>query len=599
MIPGKDENTKLKTEFPGNGETDTFLASKQTQHNLSRSVNSEKGFMKDIFIVAFYKRLSNAFSWRFVLFVSFVYGINQGLGESWITLACTFYFSDPVPKGLDLPEERVQKISGFANVPWEVKSIYGIISDNFPVFGYRRIPYIFFAGILGLFSFIGLSVYSNSIFMIAIFLFFGNLSMASPDVMIDASVAEKCRDQPEFASDLQSLCWGSFAMGAIFAYGTGGYLYDEFSSQGLFALCVISALVLIYPAFSNWLGDQDMSTSTEDFWIKQRQRTFCGKVQNILNEKKKKAIIKLSFAILGISFTLGLLGGADLETSLFELASFITVVSVVYLIYHYEYSISPILAKASIYIFLGNALQPSSVVLTYWLRDVYPHCHENLVFDPVAGKNISVPADFTKSPCFSADFISNLSVVGYVCFLLGTVVYNKYFSSWPYRRIYTFTQICLFLAGMLDLVLVTRVNLALGIPDYVFVIGDEVIGDVIGRLNTMPLFILAAGVCPPGIEATLFSFNMGLSNFGSVLASYFGLGLLRLLGTSHKTGFHNLGLYIFVRTCFKLLPLALIPFLIPDKSPSDSFLENSKDEGSSTDSFTDKLGEDSEATEIE
>ena len=48
------------------------------------------------------------------------------------------------------------------------------------------------------------------------------------------------------------------------------------------------------------------------------------------------------------------------------------------------------------------------------------------------------------------------------------------------------------LEGFLDLVLVMRWNLAIGVPDTVFIFGDELIGDLILRFNTMPLFVLAA-----------------------------------------------------------------------------------------------------------
>lgn len=46
--------------------------------------------------------------------------------------------------------------------------------------------------------------------------------------------------------------------------------------------------------------------------------------------------------------------------------------------------------------------------------------------------------------------------------------------------------------GFLDLVLVMRWNLAFGIPDSMFMIGDEIFSQLMLRLNTMPLFVLAA-----------------------------------------------------------------------------------------------------------
>ena len=88
--------------------------------------------------------------------------------------------------------------------------MYGILSDTLPVQGYHRTPYILAAALSGCVSWFGLGVIvTGSVAVVAIFLLIANYSIASPDVIIDASVAERCRDRPEFASDLQTLCWGA------------------------------------------------------------------------------------------------------------------------------------------------------------------------------------------------------------------------------------------------------------------------------------------------------------------------------------------------------------------------------------------------------
>ena len=60
-------------------------------------------------------------------------------------------------------------------------------------------------------------------------------------------------------------------------------------------------------------------------------------------------------------------------------------------------------------------------------------------------------------------------------------------------------------------------------------LGDEVVGPVVSRWNTMPLFVLAASLCPPGSEATYFATAMGLSNFGGSVGEYAGVGLMALM----------------------------------------------------------------------
>lgn len=552
-------------------------------------------------IYTYFSRLSSAFGLKYVLFVMFVYGVNQGVGETWSSVATNFYFSDPVPKGINLSEERAQKILGFANVPWQVKSIYGIVSDLIPIRGLKRTPYIFIAGIVGFISWISLWLFeldADNLLLIGILLFFGSFSIASPDVMIDASVAERCRVYPTFASDLQTLCWGSFAVGAILSSLTGGRLYEMFTSRGLFGINSTTGLIILLPSYYGWLKEKPVSQSGKrtyepiagstqvgngetigDFNIPNGKGTseprssvqlsVWQRLRAALNDSEQGAIIKMSLVFLIVSFGLGTLAELNFSTPVLVFVTFLVTVFVTWLVCYFEYRISTTLAKASVYIFLSAAMQPSSVIISYWVRDVYPNCQED-----------ASEFNLQLSPCFSATFITNLSVVGYGCFLIGTACYNRYFSLWPYKKIYFWSQLSLFLCGFLDLILVSRLNLVFGIPDYVFILGDEAISDIIGRLNTMPLFILAASVCPEGIEATLFAFNMGLGNFGANVASYYGMGLLHWLDLSHETGFTNLRTYVFVRTLFRLVPLMLIPVLLPDGSPSDSLLPTQPEKSS-------------------
>lgn len=51
-----------------------------------------------------------------------------------------------------------------------------------------------------------------------------------------------------------------------------------------------------------------------------------------------------------------------------------------------------------------------------------------------------------------------------------------------------------------DLLWVTRANVRYGVSDKVFVLGQELIGPIVSRLATMPVFVLAAQLCPDNVE---------------------------------------------------------------------------------------------------
>jgi len=595
-------------------------------------------------VAKYYRRLTEAFGWRFVAIVSIVYGLNQGMGEAFFEFGGQYLLSDEPPDGYGLNANRMESISGFANVPWQIKSVYGILSDSFPIVGYHRSPYVVIAGIFGVLSWGALWLVPLSLGMVATMLFLGNLSVASPDVMIDASVAERCRTHPNFASDLQTLCWASFGLGKIFASSTMGVILATFGSRSMFGLTSLTSIAMLLPAIFNWLTEEPRSTerllsevripssspSTEPSTMtrnegirvsEQDQRPenslyhptsqvsyasgyasvsaiedielssqsddtgtsriygqdtsdysetamaphgCVGRLRHAFRDPLSGPIYYLSFIVMGISISMGFVAKQSEDYLVVFGAAILTTLAISIAVLRLEGKVSLRLAKASCYIFLANAIQPTSALLFLWSKRDERFCGDN---------ESACPGKFCPRPCFSEEFIAMVDVVGYVVFVVGTSMYNKYLSLWPYRRIWRVTQIALTFVSLLDLVFVCRWNLAIGIPDKAFIMGDEILSDLIARLNTMPLFVLAAATCPPGVEATLFALNMGLSNFGGTLGKYHGLGLMWVFGGVTGPEFANLDYFVLVRSLMRLLPILLIPMLVPTGTPQTETFE--------------------------
>jgi len=91
----------------------------------------------------------------------------------------------------------------------------------------------------------------------------------------------------------------------------------------------------------------------------------------------------------------------------------------------------------------------------------------------------------------------------------------------------------------------------------------------------MPVLVLAAKLCPPGVEATLFATLMSISNAGGVAGGLVGAGLTQLLGVS-RDNFENLALLIAVCNLSSLLPLPLLG-LLPDESPNANGAQTKND----------------------
>lgn len=87
----------------------------------------------------------------------------------------------------------------------------------------------------------------------------------------------------------------------------------------------------------------------------------------------------------------------------------------------------------------------------------------------------------------------------------------------------------------------------------------------IRRIKWMPLLVLAARLCPAGIEGTFFALLMSVDNVGMLSASWAGGLLLQATGIRRKN-FKYLWLTVLIRNIMVLFPLPFLG-LIPNTDP--------------------------------
>ena len=154
--------------------------------------------------------------------------------------------------------------------------------------------------------------------------------------------------------------------------------------------------------------------------------------------------------------------------------------------------------------------------------------------------------------------------------LLGVLVYQKILKDYSFRSLLFWAQLLYGISGMLDLIMVLRLNVKLGIPDYLFAILDESSMHVINKIKWMPMLVLSAKICPSGIEGTFFALIMSIENIGVLSSSWGGGLLLHLLNVTH-TDFKNLWLAILIRNIMRVSPLVML-FLVPKSDKSSTLL---------------------------
>jgi len=161
---------------------------------------------------------------------------------------------------------------------------------------------------------------------------------------------------------------------------------------------------------------------------------------------------------------------------------------------------------------------------------------------------------------FEPEFLGRVRLVTSIASLVGVWLFHRFLKNVPFRVIFGWSTLLSAVLGMSMLLLVTHTNRALGIDDHWFSIGDNLILTVMGQIAYMPVLVLAARLCPPGVEATLFALLMSISNLGGLLSYQFGALLMHLMGIT-QTNFSNLWILVVIANVSTLLPLPFLSWL--------------------------------------
>lgn len=490
-----------------------------------------------------WSRLADTVGLEFVACIVSVYGVGQGFSNLLLDAARNYTLRDT----LHLSAADAAMVTVVSRMPWSMKTLYGLLSDVRPINLRKRTPYMKLSAVAGALGWALMAApgLQHTPLSAGLCIALGSLAVAVPDVMIDAAVAEASRayQQQEINSTLQSICWGAWALFSIAAASASGFMVASIGARNMFWFLLLGACGVYIPAAARALGRFDYAPASSEAGIELRALRAAADAPDAPDAAPTSdhaALTKLAFAIAGAAVALGL-GGALIALHSEHWAPRMTlsatvVVFVCATIYTMLRGIGDpahgrALSRAALFIFLREATQPSlEAPMFYFLVDLG----------------------------FTPQFMGMLTTVSLVAMLLGTIVYERYFATMKYRRVFALAQGLLVLCSLLDIVLVSGAATARGVPPRAFVLGDSLVSPVVGRLAMMPMFALASRVVPPGTEATTFALLMACSNFGSDVSSVFGSALYTLLD-------ENLLLCSCIRTMARFIPFVLIYTLVTNQ----------------------------------
>jgi folate/biopterin transporter len=161
---------------------------------------------------------------------------------------------------------------------------------------------------------------------------------------------------------------------------------------------------------------------------------------------------------------------------------------------------------------------------------------------------------------FQPEFFGKLALFSSVSSLFGILLYNLKFKSIQLRTILKWTCILSVVIGIFTLILVTRVNKLMGIPDTLFVILDDIILSIFYKITILPILVIATQLCPPGLEGMLFATIISANNLSNIIGKLLGGLLTKQFGITNDN-FTNIPFFIILANLFGLIPLFFLKFI--------------------------------------
>ncbi|KAK8468467.1 hypothetical protein PHAVU_006G040600 [Phaseolus vulgaris] len=408
--------------------------------------------------------------------------------------------------------------------------------------GRKRSPYLVIATVLSLVPWLILGLNStlrDSTWHLMVLLTAQNLGSAMADVVVDAMIAEAVRfDRASFAGDLQSISWSSMALGGICGSLLGGYALSNLRIDAIFLLfCVLPCIQLLSCCFVEEnsvnskvsLEDSHMNGSTLDEGSPLTKKSHSSTRRRKKGKKnaKGRSVNSSKSKTLNKEDPLALKWFHSLKEAIYDLCRAFR---------------QPMIWRPMSWFFLAHITIPNlSTVIFYYETEV-------LKLEP--------------------SFLGTARVVGWLGLMLGTFIYNRHLKYMTLRKILMCAHIGLAFLNLLQIVVVSRKNIAFGISDKIMVLFGSALADGINQFKFMPFLILSGQLCPPGIEGTLFALFMSINNFGTTVGSFVGAGLASVLNIDSGS-FDNLLLGIIVHALCNFIPVAFL-FLIPKEATGSS-----------------------------
>lgn len=443
--------------------------------------------------------------------ISFSQGIS-GLPD----LAIQYIYKDV----FGLSPASVSSLISFTYIPWFLKLLYGFISDSFPIFGYRRKPYLVIFTFINLASLFGLAFIQFNIYFFVSLIVIYQIASAFINMLAEALIIETSRKQAKKGKNKTA-----HNVFLFFFIRSFGYLLMSFCSGALIEILDIKYIFIITTIFP--------------ILILIAACTLKEKKVNILKQKKNSNITKEKLTQIYKNLNISPLEEKTITKNITLKGQFILLKEMIK---------QPNFCKTALYTLIYSITPGYSTVLFFFYTN-------DLKFSPIQMGNVKM--------------IYGISVI------IGMVIFRLFLQKVKFKKV-MMISICLDILFNLNMILLIKhINRSLNIPDIVYVLVSESFLNSTSEIMTMPLLILVCNVCPKKIEGTLYALFMAIMNLGYFIAAQSGALIVKFLGVTEEN-FTNLPICIII-TCGFLVLTFFFSLIINDKKYHNPFQDEHQD----------------------
>ena len=417
-----------------------------------------------------------------------ILSFNSGLSHL-SDLAINYYFKDT----FHIEPDFYSKILAIIHLPHILKPLFGLFSDIFPIFGYKRKIYILIVGYVSTILLLLLSYLKINFIKSIIFLTLIDLCISFSTVLSQAIFIELGKNNLDKDKELLSMFYILKNCGLILSSYLKGYLIEKFSIKTVFGihgfleiLIIISGFILIEEKIGN-------KNFNENKNLNESENKKLNKNNNNNNNKNKANIYDLINFIKKNEFILPFL----------------------FVIF---FSSVPLYNETMFY-YSSNVLKltPNNFGIIYAVQNVL-----NLIL------------------------ILN---------------YKKYFKNTSFKFKIFFSRLLLFIFLIPNYFLVKNVTKNY-IDNFYVVLFTNSSVFILTTLCNLPVFNLAAVLCPKNLEGTIFAFFMAGLNLGKFFSNFLSSSLTSYFNIKNNN-FENMHKLVITANFLLFVPLILLLF-IPD-----------------------------------